>query len=108
MSTQPRARRFPWIRYTIALVVILLIAFAPAIPMRIGEMIAEANGCRVEEAYAHPCIVNGEDWGVRVQGLVMYAWYLLLTVPVGLVLCGIWLIALIVHWLDYRRRTAAP
>ncbi len=53
-----KPKRFPWVWYLLALFVIVAFAFAPIGSVMLCAAIANANGCKVDEGSAHPCIIN--------------------------------------------------
>jgi hypothetical protein len=55
-------KRFPWILYGIAFVLIVLVALAPVGYVVACGLIANAHGCRVDEGSVHPCIIGGHDY----------------------------------------------
>src|SRR5438105_11438793 len=65
----PVPKRFPWILYWIALVLIVLVAFAPVGSVLACGLIANAYGCRVDEGSVHPCVIDGKDYGQ-----LLYSW----------------------------------
>ena len=103
----PVRKRFPWILYWIVLVLIVLFAFAPMGSVVACGLIANANGCKVDEGSAHPCMINGQDYGHLLYTLGVLGWLMLVTLPGGLVAFVIWLIILIIHRETWRRRVAA-
>src|ERR1700757_5032039 len=103
----PVRKRFPWIIYWIVLVVIVLFAFAPVGSVVACGLIANANGCKVDEGSAHPCMINGQDYGHLLYTLGVLGWLMLVTLPGGLVMFVIWLIILIIHRETWQRRVAA-
>jgi hypothetical protein len=103
----PRRKRFPWILYWIGLALIILVAFAPIGSVMVCAVIATAHGCKVDEGSAHPCIVNGHDYGHLLYTLGVMGWLMLLTIPAGLFAFAIWLVALIWHQTKWRKRFAA-
>src|SRR5437762_13532839 len=50
----PVRKRFPWIVYWIVLVLIILVALAPMGSVVACGLIANANGCKVDEGSVHP------------------------------------------------------
>jgi hypothetical protein len=46
---------------------------------------------------AHPCIINGHDYGELLYSLGVMGWFMLVTIPGGLVAFVSWLIFLILH-----------
>lgn len=106
MNTKPN-RRFPWILYLLALVVILAFAFAPIGSVMLCGAIANAYGCKVDEGSVHPCIINGQDYGHLLYTLGVLGWMMLVTIPGGLLAFVIWLIVLILHRASWQKRFAA-
>src|SRR6266478_1110599 len=54
----PVRKRFPWILYGIALVLIVGFAFASVGSVMLCAGIANAYGCKVDEGSVHPCIIQ--------------------------------------------------
>lgn len=103
----PVRKRFPWIVYWILLVLIVLFALAPVGTAIASASIANAHGCQVDEGSAHPCIINGHDYGQLFYTLGVLGWLMLVTLPGGLFAFVIWLIVLILHRESWRQRFAA-
>ena len=103
----PVRKRFPWILYWIGLVPIVLFAFAPIGSVMLCGVIANANGCKVDEGSVHPCIINGQDYGQLLYTLGVLGWLMLVTLPGGLFAFVIWLIILILHREAWRKRVVA-
>jgi hypothetical protein len=106
MDTKP-AKRFPWVWYFLTLFVILAFAFAPIGSVMLCAWIANAYGCKVDEGSVHPCIINGHDYGKLLYDLGMMGWFMLVTMPVGLLAFVVWFILLILHQASWRKRAAA-
>jgi hypothetical protein len=104
MTNKPK--RFPWVWYLLALFVIVAFAFAPIGSVVLCAIIANANGCKVDEGSAHPCIINGHDYGELLYELGVMGWFMLVTIPGGLVAFASWLILLILHRGAWRKRLA--
>ncbi|SDG22902.1 hypothetical protein [Pelagibacterium luteolum] len=104
MSTV-RGRPFPWLPYAITLVLIILFAVFPILSVWIVYLIADPNGCRVDEAGVYPCIVNGTDIGGLLAFMGVLGWLMLATVPMGGTALLFWGIALLSH-IIYRRYKA--
>lgn len=83
-----------------------LFTFGPLLGVLIASAVANANGCRLDEAGTYPCVVAGQDVGGLLGSLFVLGWLMLLTIPVGAVLGlvggGLWL----VWWM--QRRKASP
>jgi hypothetical protein len=103
----PVPKRFPWILYWIPLILILMFTFAPVGSVILCGIIAHAYGCKVDEGSAHPCMINGQDYGQLVYTLGVSGWFMLFTLPAGLFAFVIWLIILILHRERWRKRFAA-
>src|SRR2546421_2676123 len=104
----PVRKRFPWILYSIVLVLIGLVALAPVGSVVACGLIANAHGCRVDEGSVHPCIINGKDYGQLLYTLGVLGWLMLVTIPGGLFAFVIWLIVLILHRASWRKRFGVP
>src|SRR6476619_458909 len=102
-----QAKGFPWIWYLLALLVILAFAFAPIGSVILCAAIANAYGCKVDEGSVHPCIINGHDYGELLYSLGVMGWFMLVTIPGGLVAFASWLIFLVLHRVAWRMHVAA-
>ena len=102
----PIRKRFPWILYSIILVLFALFAFAPVGSVVACGVIANVHGCRVDEGSVHPCIINGHDYGQLLYTLGVMGWFMLVTLPSGLFGFVVWLIVLLLHRNAWHRRTA--
>ena len=103
MNGKPH-KQFPWLRYMLALFVIVAFAFAPIGSVILCGTIANAYGCKVDEGSVHPCIINGHDYGELLYSLGVMGWFMLVTIPGGLVAFVTWLIFLILHRVAWRKR----
>src|SRR5437899_8263821 len=103
----PVRKRFPWILYGVALVLIVLFAFAPIGSVMLCAAVANAYGCKVDEGSMHPCIINGQDYGQLLYTLGVLGWLMLVTLPAGLFAFVVWLIILILHRQSWRKRVSA-
>ena len=97
--------------FIILLIIVLLIAFGPALVAVGSELIAEhVFGCQTNLNYTVPCVIGGKDYGQTFYDLGFLIWYSYLSLPAGGVLFAIWavaaLIAFIVHWLKRKREQA--
>ena len=100
-------RRFPWVWYVLALIVILAFAFAPIGSVLLCGAIANAYGCKVDEGSVHPCIISGHDYGTLLYDLGVMGWFMLVTLPGGLLAFVSWLILLILHRGAWKKRLSA-
>ena len=68
-----------------------LFALAPIGMTVLASWLGDVYGCSVSEAGASPCRVGGRDLGPVLADLFTGGWYMMATVPVGLVLMVVWL-----------------
>ncbi len=62
---------------------IILYAIAPILSVIIAGTIANANGARLDEANAYPCIIWGFDIGGILAFMCVMGWFMLVTIPTG-------------------------
>ena len=90
------------------LIIILLLILAwtlwPVAMVTVAGSIASANGCQLDEGSAHPCIVNGRDMGEQLYGMGVMGWFMLVTIPTGLLALVAYGAILLVIWLARRAR----
>jgi hypothetical protein len=103
----PVRKRFPWILYLIALILIVLFAFAPIGSVMLCAWIANAYGCKVDEGSVHPCIINSHDYDELLYDLGVMGWFMLVTLPGGLLAFVSWLILLILDRVAWKKRFSA-
>ena len=91
--------------FIILLVLILLVAFGPALVALGSQEIAELLfGCQVDLI---PCVISSKDYGQTFYDLGFAIWYSYLSLPAGLVLFVLWTVAatiVFLGWLANRRR----
>jgi hypothetical protein len=102
-----KVKKFPWIWYLLALLVIGAFACAPIGSVVLCGVIANAYGCKVDEGSVHPCMINGHDYGELLYQLGVMGWFMLVTIPGGALAFAGWLILLIVHRGAWRKRFSA-
>jgi TRAP-type C4-dicarboxylate transport system permease small subunit len=91
--------------FGILLLLIVLIAFGPALIAVGSELIAESVfGCEVNLNYAVPCVIGGKDYGQTFYDLGFLIWYSYLSLPIGGVLFVIWAIAAVIALIAGRAR----
>jgi hypothetical protein len=100
-------KRFPWILYGIAFVLIVLVAVAPVGSVVACGLIANAHDCPVDEGSVDPCIIGGHDYGQLPYTLGVMGWLMLVALPGGALALVTWLIVLILHHASWRRRFSA-
>jgi hypothetical protein len=96
--------------FIVLLVLIILVAFGPALVAVVSQEIAElAFGCQVDLNRVIPCVVGGKDYGQTFYDLGFLIWYSYLSLPVGAVLFGVWLVAAIIAFvISHRSAPAKP
>src|SRR5437667_11401959 len=104
----PIRKRFPWIFYWIALVLIVHFAFAPIGSVMTCAWIANSPGCKVDEGSVHPCIINGKDYDEVLYTLRVLGCLMLVTIPGGLIPFVIWLLARTLHRRSWAKRCGVP
>lgn len=82
--------------FVLLLLSIVLIGLAPMLIGLGGQMIAEASGCQVDLDRVIPCVIDGRDYGPLVYKLGFTTWYSYLSIPVALVLLGLWAVAVVI------------
>jgi len=61
----------------------------------------------VDEGSVHPCMINGKNYGQLLYTLGVMGWLMLVTLPAGALAFVLWLIVLIIHRTNWRRRAAS-
>ena len=92
-------------KMALALGAILLFASAPILFVLIAMGLANANGCTLNEAGTHACLIAGVDFGEALAFLFVMGWFALMTLPIGAIALLIWIVVAIVLYV--RRKPAA-
>jgi hypothetical protein len=95
-AVTPR-KKFPWIIYWILLFLIVVVALSPIGSIVVAGWIASSHGCRLDEGSAHPCVINGKDYGETLYTLGVLGWFMLVTIPAGAIAFLVWLVVLLLH-----------
>lgn len=69
-----------------------LLCVAPILSVIASSAIADAYGCRLNEAGPNPCLVGGTDIGETLSFMFVSGWFALLTLPMLLGLAVLWLV----------------
>ena len=77
---------------------------APVGSVVLCSWIANSHGCKVDEGSVHPSVIGGKDYGQLLYTLGVFGWLILLTVPGGAFAFIIWLVVLLVHRWNWRKR----
>jgi hypothetical protein len=103
VSAAARKRRFPWGVYALLLVAILIFALWPLAGVLVSGWIAESHGCVLNEASAHPCVIDGTDWGSTLAAMFVMGWFMLATIPLGAGALLVLIVVAIIHRLAWGR-----
>lgn len=102
-SALPR-RKFPWLAYWIAFAVIFVVSWGPMGAAYYAEHLAKTNSCPMTDGSIGECLdAAGQNIGPFIDQLMMLAWMMILTLPLGFILGLIWFIALVVHRILWGR-----
>ncbi|WIY52842.1 hypothetical protein O9Z70_15525 [Devosia sp. YIM 151766] len=96
--------KFPYWAYALVLLAILIFALWPLASVYLTYLIADANGCQVNEARVQPCLVLGADWGGLLYNMGVMGWFMLATLPLGGGAFLVWLASLIIHRLAWGQK----
>ena len=86
--------------------VIALFAAWPIVSVASAGVIATWNGCTLHEGFVNPCLVNGRDIGETLYSMGVMGWFMLATIPMGVVAFVAWTIGWVI-WSRRRRPTNA-
>jgi hypothetical protein len=95
------------IRNVLLILVFLLIltwTVWPVALVTVAGNIASVNDCQLDEGSVHPCIVNGRDMGEQLYMMGVMGWFMLVTIPTGLLALAIYGVILLVIGLVRRAR----
>ncbi|KKC40718.1 hypothetical protein WH87_02970 [Devosia epidermidihirudinis] len=106
MSEAIQQRKFPWLRYWIALLVIALLALWPLLSVLLTYTIADYAGCSVNEGMPQPCMIGDTNWGGTLYTMGVMGWLMIGTIPLGFCAVLIWALALLTNYLSWRKRKA--
>jgi hypothetical protein len=92
------------LRNLLILIPILLWTIWPVILAGVAGAIASANGCELNETVISSCIVNGREMGDTLYSMGVMGWFMLVTIPTGLLALLIFLLLLLIEWIMGRRK----
>jgi hypothetical protein len=95
-------RRIWWL--LLGYLIIGLVAGGPLISVMIAGTIASWNGCTLHEGFVNPCVVNGRDVGETLYAMGVMGWFMLVTIPLGLLAFIVWTV--LWAWWTWRRQRA--
>jgi hypothetical protein len=86
--------------------VIAMLTGWPVVLATIAGVTASLNGCTLNEAGVHPCIVGGRDVGSTLYTMGMTPWFLIALIPLGAIATIAWTTGWLL-WTAARKRNAA-
>ena len=86
---------------------IALLAGWPIASIAAAGAIARWNGCTLHEGFVNPCPVGGWDIGGTLYTMSVMGWFLIVSIPLGVVALAVWTTAWLL-WAIVRRRRRAP
>ena len=66
------------------------------------------RSCEINEAVINSCVVNGREMGDTLYAMGVMGWFMLVTIPTGLLALLVFLLFLLVEWLVARPRSSRP
>lgn len=75
---------------------IVLFALGPLLLALSASVIAQANGCALDEGSVHSCLVAGVEMGEALYTMFVLGWLTMMTAPLGAMAGLAWLVALVV------------
>jgi hypothetical protein len=100
------------LRNLLILIPILLWMAWPVILAAVAGSIATANGCELNETVINSCVVDGREMGETLYSMGVMGWFMLVTIPTGLLALLVFLLLLLLEWIvgrrKARRRQAEP
>ena len=104
-SLEPTTRSLKKKTIFVIYLVFILFTTAPILSVLIASGIATSCGCKVDEGSAHPCIIYGVDIGGLLYKMGVAGWFMIVTIPIGLIGLFLFTLYLLQGWL--QRRNAA-
>ncbi|HSN73880.1 MAG TPA: hypothetical protein VL334_02170 [Anaerolineae bacterium] len=92
------------LRNLLILIPIVLWTIWPVILVAIAGSVASANGCELNETVINSCIVDGREMGNTLYSMGVMGWFMLVTIPTGVLALLIFLLLLLIEWLVGRAR----
>jgi hypothetical protein len=86
--------------------VIALLTGWPVVLAAVAGITASVNGCTLNEAGVHPCIVAGNDVGSTLYSMGMTAWFLIALIPLGVIAAIGWTTGWLIWTIMMRRKAA--
>jgi hypothetical protein len=96
----------PMRAFRAVMAVLLLVCLAPLMSMAVAEFIAQVNGCKLDLAAVHPCVVGGRDIGHALLTLGMMGYFLFATMPAVFAIVIAWVLIELIAWLRRSSRAS--
>ncbi|MBN9294802.1 MAG: hypothetical protein J0G96_12570 [Flavobacteriia bacterium] len=61
----------------------------------IASLIGNCAQCTVNEAGVHNCILFGKNHGETLYSMMVFGWFSIITIPIGIILFIVWTIYVI-------------
>ena len=90
--------------YAIASLGAIALCLTPVFAVLWSSWFAERHGCVLNEAGAHPCVVNGTDWGGTLGAAFVSGWFGLITLPLGAALLAALILVTLARAIRRARR----
>ena len=83
---------------------IAVFALWPYVIVYLASVIADLNRCTISDLGPTPCLVAGGDRGGLLYDMASMVQVSFVSMPIGLLLCFLWLSVLIISVMAYRRK----
>jgi hypothetical protein len=97
----------PMRAFRAVMAVLMLVCLAPLLSMAAAEFIAQVNGCKLDLASVHPCVVGGRDIGHALLTLGMMGYFLFTTMPAVFAIVIVWVLIELIAWLRRSSQASA-
>ena len=87
------------------LALVAAIALLPLLGLLVTALLAGVLGCEVSESGPSACMVMGTDIGDVLSGMLTAGWFGLVTIPLLMLLVGLWSLVEAYVWGRQRRKS---
>lgn len=81
------------------------LSLLPLVGILLTALLAGLFGCEVNEGGPTPCLIMGMDAGGMLSGMMTLGWFALLTIPLLMMLVGVWALVEAYMWGRQRRKS---
>lgn len=93
------------ILHAAVVLIILCVALLPLASLVTAGVIANVNGCPLDEGSVHPCVINGVDYGETLLSMALLGGILMIfTIPLGLLFVMAYVVVVGIIYLVRRNR----